>query len=79
MAILNNVNVSMLEGNLDFSRVFGLSQEPVMEDIRIVLTVESNASQSKLEELEKLAYERCPAVFALTEKVKLNTAVEVKK
>ena len=32
----------------------------------------------KLEEVEKLAYERCPAVFALTEKVRLNTALEVK-
>ena len=68
-----------LEGNLNFSRVFGLSKEPVMEEIRIALTVESDAPREKLEEIEKLAYERCPAVFALTEKVKLNTSLEVKK
>ena len=66
-----------LEGNLNYSRVFGLSREPVMEEIRIVLTVESDAPRAKLEEAEKLAYERCPAVFALTEKVKLKTALEV--
>ncbi|MBI4331536.1 MAG: OsmC family protein [Chloroflexi bacterium] len=68
-----------LEGNLNFSRVFGLSREPVMEEICIALTVDSDASREKLEEIEKLAYDRCPAVFALTEKVKLNTSLGVKK
>jgi len=68
-----------LEGNLNFSRVFGLSKEPVMEEIRIALQVESDAPREKLEEAEKLAYERCPAVFALTEQVKLNTSLEVKR
>jgi len=68
-----------LEGNLNFARVFGLSKEPVMEEIRIALTVESEASREKLEEVEKLAYERCPAVFALTEKVKLSTSLKIKK
>jgi len=68
-----------LEGDLNFSRVFGLSTEPVMEEVRIALQVESDASQEKLEEVEKLAYERCPAVFALTEQVKLKTSLEVKK
>jgi uncharacterized OsmC-like protein len=67
-----------LEGNLNFSRVFGLSKEPVMEEIRIALQVESDAPREKLEEVERLAYERCPAVFALTEQVKLNTSLEVK-
>ena len=66
-----------LEGNLNFSRVFGLSQEPVMEEIRITLEVESDAPREKLEEVEKFASERCPAVFALTEKVRLNTALEI--
>ena len=68
-----------LEGKLNFSRVFGLSKEPVMEEIRIALSVESDAPREKLEEIEKLAYERCPAVFALTEKVTLKTSLEVKK
>jgi uncharacterized OsmC-like protein len=66
-----------LEGNLNFSRVFGLSKEPVMEEIRIILQVESDAPREKLEEAERLAYERCPAVFALTQQVKLKTSLEV--
>ncbi len=68
-----------LEGDLNFSRVFGLSNDPVMEEIRIALEVESDAPREKLEEVERLAYERCPAVFALTEPVKLTTSLEVRK
>jgi uncharacterized OsmC-like protein len=68
-----------LDGNLNFARVFGLSKEPVMEEIHIALQVESDAPREKLEEAERLAYERCPAVFALTERVRLNTALEIKK
>ena len=66
-----------LEGDLNFSRVFGLSKDPVMEEIRIFLEVDSDAPREKLEEIEKLAHERCPAVFALTEQVKLNTSMEI--
>lgn len=65
-----------LAGNLNFSRVFGLSSEPVMEDVHIALQVDSDAPREKLEEAERLAYERCPAVFALTERVKLRTTLE---
>lgn len=66
-----------LEGNLDLSRVWGLSKEPVMEEIRITLEVKSDASREKLEQIEKLASERCPAVFALTEPVRLKTNLEI--
>ena len=81
MAAMKGIELKMLtarlEGNLNFSRVFGLSQEPVMEEIRIYLKVVSDAPREKLEEVEKLASKRCPAVFALTEKVRLNTALEI--
>lgn len=65
-----------LEGDLNFSRVFGLSGGPVMEEVRIALKVESDAPREKLEEVERLAYERCPAVFALTEPIELKTTLE---
>ncbi len=66
-----------VEGDLDFSRVFGLSQDPIMQEVRIVLRVESDAPHEKLEEIERLSRERCPAVFALTERVKLESRLEV--
>jgi uncharacterized OsmC-like protein len=74
MGISLNKLTARLEGNLNISRVFGLSQEPVMEEVNIALQVESDAPREKLEEAEKLASERCPAVFALAESVKLKTA-----
>jgi len=77
MGIKLNKLTARLEGNLNFSRVFGLSQESVMEEIRIALEMESDAPREKLEEAEKLARERCPAVFALTEHVKLNTTLDI--
>lgn len=67
-----------LESNLNFSRAFGLSQEPVIEKIHITLKVESEAPREKLEEIERLAYERCPAVYALSTPVNLKTSLEVK-
>lgn len=107
MAVLNNVNVGMLEqvvkeAQTDRSKVRRQQRiegewllkeggpqfraevsfeggKVVMEEIRIALSVESDAPREKLEEIEKLAYERCPAVFALTEKVRLNTSLEIKK
>lgn len=66
-----------LEGDLDFSLVFGLSSDPVMREVRIALTVESDAPREKLQEAERLAHERCPAVYALTHQVKLSTRLEV--
>ena len=56
-----------------------LSTCRVMEEIRITLQVDSDAPREKLEETERLAFERCPAVFALTEQVKLNTLLEVNR
>lgn len=83
VAAMKGIELKMLtaklEGNLNFSRVFGLSKEPVMEEIRIILQVVSDAPRERLEEAEKLAYERCPAVFALTEQVTLNISLEVRK
>ena len=66
-----------LEARMNFSRGFGLSQEPVMEEIAIALSVESDAPREKLQEVARLAYERCPAVYALTQPVALKTRLEV--
>ena len=64
------------EGHFNFSRVFGISQEPALEQVRILLTVEAEADQAKVDEIEALAGERCPAVYVLGNPVPL--AVEVR-
>lgn len=64
------------ESELDFSRVFGLADRPVVEGVRVTLYVDSEASQEKIRELEALARERCPAVYCLTNPIPLVTEVE---
>lgn len=66
-----------VEADVNFSRVFGLSDEPVMQEVRVTLHVESDAPKEKIEEAEKLAQERCPVVFTLRNPVKLTTKLDI--
>jgi len=68
-----------VEADVNFSRVFGLSNDPVMEEVRVTLQVESDAPEEKILESEKLALERCPVVFTLRNPVKLTAKVEIAK
>jgi len=64
------------EGHFNFSRVFGLSDAPALEQVRITLTVDADADQAKLDELEQLAQQRCPAVYVLSHEVPLIAEVK---
>ena len=66
-----------VEADVNFSKVFGLSEEPIMEGVRVTLQVKSNALPDKLKEAEELAFKRCPVVFTLTSPVKLDTKMEI--
>jgi len=69
--------MTRVEADVNFSRVFGLSDDPVMEEVRVILQVESDASDEQLMEAEKLALERCPVVFTLRNPVKLTSKLEI--
>jgi uncharacterized OsmC-like protein len=81
MAAMEKVTIRRLkvvaENNIDFSRVFGLSDNPIVEEVRITLTVDSDAPKEKLEAIEKLSYERCPAVYCLTHPIRLTTQLQI--
>ncbi|MBI4715707.1 MAG: OsmC family protein [Nitrospirae bacterium] len=81
LAAMENVTIRKMkvtaENNIDFSRVFGLSDNPVVENVRIILNVDADAPAGKVEEIEKLAYERCPAVYCLTNPIKLTTQLQI--
>jgi len=68
-----------VEADVNFSRVFGLGDEPVMEEVRVTLTIESDAPKEKIIEAETLALERCPVVFSLRNPVKLTAKLEIAK
>lgn len=68
---------AVAEGKFDLSRVLGISDTPALEEVQITLTVEADADQAKLDEIEQLARERCPAVYVLGNKVPLHTEMKV--
>ena len=66
-----------VEADLNFSKVFGISEEPIMEEVRVKLTVVSDDPIEKIKQAEELALQRCPVVFTLKNPVKLVPSLEV--
>ncbi len=64
------------EGHIDLSKVLGVSDIPIVEEVRWRVKVSSDATKDKIEKLKILAEERCPAVYCLTNPVKLTIALE---
>lgn len=65
------------ESNIDFSKVFGLSDNPIAEKVKFTLYVESDAPADKIRELEELSRQRCPAVYCLTNPIPLETELKI--
>lgn len=66
-----------VEADLNFSKVFGISEEPIMEEVRVKLTVVSDDPIEKIKQAEELALQRCPVVFTLKNPVKLVPSLEI--
>jgi uncharacterized OsmC-like protein len=81
MAAMLGVEIKSLttrvEADINFSRVFGVSEDPTLEEVRVILNVQSDAPEDKIKEAEKLALERCPVVFTLRNPVKLVSKLEI--
>lgn len=70
-----NVNTDCM---INFAKTFGLSEEPITEGINFQTEAESNnADKQKLQELVKMAEERCPAVYSMSHERKVNAQIEV--
>jgi uncharacterized OsmC-like protein len=61
------------ENFTDLSKTLGLTDNPIVERVKIITTVKSDAKEEQLNELEKLAHERCPGVYCLVNPIKLET------
>lgn len=75
---LTKMKVSV-EGYMDFSKTLGISNNPIVEEVKLRILVSSDADDTKIHELKKLAEERCPAVFCLTSRVKMTVEVQRKE
>ncbi|MEW6006289.1 MAG: OsmC family protein [Stygiobacter sp.] len=68
-----------VEADVNFSKVFGLNDEPIMEEVRVKLTVVSDEPEEKIKQAEELALQRCPVVFTLKNPVKLVPSLEINR
>ncbi|HIH16452.1 MAG TPA: OsmC family protein [Candidatus Diapherotrites archaeon] len=64
------------ENKVNLSQTLGLSQEPIVEQVSLTLSVSGKASRRQLEEINKLAGERCPGAYCLKNPIKLVTSIQ---
>ncbi len=60
------------ENRVDLSRSLGLSEVPVVEQVSLTLQVDTDAGEEHLAELERLARERCPGVYCLSNPIPIE-------
>ena len=72
---LRGLNV-VAENLVDLSQSMGLSDSPVVEQVSLTLQVDADADDATLAELERLAKERCPGVYCLTNPIPLDAKLE---
>ena len=67
---LNELKVSA-ENKVNLSRALGLSSEPIVENVKLQVNA-SGKGRENLDEIKKLAEERCPGVYCLKNPIKLE-------
>ncbi|MBI4302421.1 MAG: OsmC family protein [Chloroflexi bacterium] len=63
------------EFDLNFAKVLGVADLPIVEEVRVALTVRSPAPREHIERALRLAEERCPVVFCLSNPIRLVTTL----
>lgn len=81
LAALEGIELKKLsivaESSMDFSKVFGMSNNPITEKVKFTINVESDAPAEKIRAIEELSKERCPAVYCLTQPIPLETELRI--
>jgi uncharacterized OsmC-like protein len=66
-----------VEAAVNFSQVFGLSDDPTMEEVRVKLHAVSDAPQDQIKQAEELALQRWPVVYTLRNPVRLVPEITI--
>jgi uncharacterized OsmC-like protein len=65
------------ECNVNFAKTFDLSDDPITEGINFQIDAQAeNADKQKLQDLVKMAEERCPAVYSMSNVIKVNAQIK---
>jgi len=59
-----------------FAKTFDLSDEPITEGINFQIDTQSeNADSQKLQDVLKMAEERCPAMYSMSHNINVNAKI----
>jgi uncharacterized OsmC-like protein len=75
--IFNKLNVNA-ECNINFAKTFDITDEPITESINFFIDAKSEdmmIDKQKLQELVRMAEERCPAIYSMSHIIKVNAEV----
>lgn len=72
---LNQLEIT-LANVVDLSRSLGVADRPVTEGMNATLHVDSDAPREKLEQIRRLAEERCPGVYCITNPIPFSSKLE---
>ena len=75
--IFNKLNV-YAECNINFAKTFDIADQPITESINFVIDAKSEdmmIDKQKLQELVRMAEERCPAIYSMSHIIKINAEV----
>lgn len=62
--------------SINFAKTLDIADEPITESINFEIEAESeNADKAKLQELVKMAEERCPAIYSMTHIIQTNATI----
>jgi uncharacterized OsmC-like protein len=63
---------------INFARTFNISDEPITAFNFEIEAESDNADKQKLQELVKMAEERCPAMYSMSNEIKVNAQIKQK-
>ena len=73
---LSKLNVET-ECMINFAKTFDIADEPITESINFYIDAKSeDIDKQKLQELVRMAEERCPAIYSMTHEVKVNAVIK---
>ena len=73
---LSKLNVNT-QCNINFAKTFDVADEPITEGIEFHIEAKSqNADKQQLQEIIRLAQERCPAMYSMMYQIKVNAMIK---
>jgi uncharacterized OsmC-like protein len=73
---LSKLNVNA-QCNINFAKTFDVADEPITEGIEFQIEAESpNADEKQLQEIIRLAEEKCPAMYSIKHEIKVNALIK---